>query len=74
LASPSLAAICSSYASPPERALAKMVGFEVTPTTASRSIARASAPDSSGSQERKSIQTLWPWAASWWSRVFTGMV
>jgi hypothetical protein len=35
LASPSLAAICSSYTSPLERAFAKMVGFEVTPTTAS---------------------------------------
>jgi hypothetical protein len=41
-----------------------MVGFEVTPTTASSATARASAPDSRRSRERKSIQTLWPSADS----------
>jgi hypothetical protein len=44
---------CESYASQVERALAKMVGFEVTPTTASCSTARASAPDASSSRREK---------------------
>src|SRR5918994_359288 len=37
-----------------------MVGFDVTPTTASSRIIRASPPLLSRSRERKSIQTLWP--------------
>src|SRR5215207_5618361 len=37
-----------------------MVGFDVTPTTASSRIRRASPPLLSRSRERKSIQTLWP--------------
>src|SRR2546423_10086647 len=41
-----------------------MVGFEVTPTTASSLIIRASFPVSSMSRETKSIQTLWPSADS----------
>jgi hypothetical protein len=34
---------------------------------------RASSPPRRRSRERKSIQTLWPFSASWWSRVYTGM-
>src|SRR2546423_4746451 len=41
-----------------------MVGFEVTPTTASSLIIRASFPVSSMSRETKSLQTLWPSADS----------
>src|SRR2546423_5980997 len=41
-----------------------MVGFEVTPTTASSLIIRASFPVSSMSRETKSLQTLWPNADS----------
>src|SRR5438034_5360249 len=41
-----------------------MVGLEVTPTTASSSIIRASLPLCSICRERKSIQTLWPSAES----------
>src|SRR4026209_1823821 len=44
-----------------------MVGFEVTPTTASSSIIRASSPLLSICRERKSIQTLCPSADSWFS-------
>src|ERR1051325_11522125 len=42
-----------------------MVGVEVTPTTASSSIIRASSPLLSMCRERKSIQTLCPSADSW---------
>src|SRR6266550_3552781 len=45
-----------------------MVGFEVTPTTASSSIIRASLPPWSSWRERKSIQTLWPSSDSWCRR------
>src|ERR671910_2138651 len=41
-----------------------MVGFDVTPTTASSRIIRSSLPVSSSSRERKSIHTLWPSADS----------
>src|SRR5918996_395171 len=41
-----------------------MVGFEVTPTTASSRIIRSSSPRRSMSRDRKSIQTLCPWAES----------
>src|SRR5256714_15522373 len=41
-----------------------MVGFEVTPVTASSSIICASPPWWTRSRERKSIQTLWPSADS----------
>ena len=58
MASPSLVPICASYASPSDRALAKMVGFEVTPVTASSRTMRASSPPRRRSRERKSIQTL----------------
>src|SRR5437899_11673306 len=37
-----------------------MVGFEVTPVTASSAISFASRPDSSISRESESIQTDWP--------------
>src|SRR5919204_4733883 len=46
--------------SPSEIAFWKIVGFDVTPTTASSSIIRASSPVCSRRRERKSIQTLWP--------------
>ena len=67
--SPSLLAIWASYAEPRDRALPKMLGFEVTPTTASSAIARARPPDSIKSRDRKSIQTLWPSAESCSRRV-----
>ena len=43
--------------SPVESAFWKIVGFDVTPTTASSSISRASSPVSSISRESESIQT-----------------
>src|SRR5437763_5113856 len=43
-----------------------IVGLEVTPTTASSRIRRSRSPSRSSGRERKSIQTLWPWAESWW--------
>ena len=55
---------CSSYQSPSASAFWKIVGFEVTPTTASSSISRASSPVSSISRESESIQTLTPCALS----------
>src|SRR5689334_4441818 len=45
-----------------------MVGFDVTPTTASSSIIRASSPLRSRWRERKSIQTLCPSSESACSR------
>ena len=51
---------CSSYQSPVESAFWKIVGFEVTPTTASSFISRASSPVSSISRETESIQGLTP--------------
>jgi hypothetical protein len=54
----------SSYASPAETAFWKMVGFDVTPTTASSRIIRSSSPERSMSRERKSIQTLCPCSES----------
>ena len=50
----------SSYQSPEESAFWKIVGLEVTPTTASSFISRASSPVSSISRESESIQTLTP--------------
>src|SRR3954466_1508377 len=44
----------------------KIVGFEVTPTTASSLVRRSRSPSRSSGRERKSIQTLWPWAESSW--------
>jgi hypothetical protein len=61
-------------ASPAEIAIWKMVGFEVTPETASSRIRRASSPPQRSSRERKSIQTLWPWSVSWWSGVLIATV
>src|SRR5438105_5045512 len=51
---------CLSYQSPVDRAFWKMVGFEVTPVTASFSISLASWPVSSISRDSESSQTLWP--------------
>ncbi len=51
---------CSSYQSPVDSAFSKIVGFDVTPTTASSSISRASSPFSSISRESESTQTLTP--------------
>ena len=51
---------CSSYQSPSASAFWKIVGFDVTPTTASSAIRRASSPVSSISRESESIQTLTP--------------
>src|SRR5437763_11572013 len=50
-----------------------MVGFDVTPTTASSRIIRASSPLCRSWRDRKSIQTLWPWSASWCSGLFSGI-
>src|SRR5262245_53934514 len=50
----------SSYQSPCESAFSKIVGFEVTPTTASSRMSRSSSPVSSISRESESIQTLTP--------------
>src|SRR5206468_11523579 len=55
---------CSSYASPLAIAFWKIVGFVVTPTTASSVIRRFSSPSSSMVRERESIHTLWPRALS----------
>src|SRR5207302_124880 len=51
---------CTSYQSPVDRAFWKIVGFDVTPVTASSVISLASWPLSSISRESESIQTLWP--------------
>src|SRR5690349_10805051 len=45
-----------------------MVGLDVTPTTASSSISRASVPSRSQVRERESTQTLWPCSDSSCSR------
>src|SRR4051812_38572729 len=59
--SPSISSrIWSSYESPESNAFWKIVGFEVTPTTASSSMSRFSSPLSIISRESESIQTLWP--------------
>src|SRR5438132_6095769 len=58
---------CSSYAVPCESAFWKIVGFEVTPVTASSFIIRASSPLETRSRESVSNQTDWPRAATWWS-------
>src|SRR5215217_7332757 len=50
----------SSYASPSASAFWKIVGFEVTPTTASSSIIRFSSPVSTSGRESVSNQTDWP--------------
>ena len=55
---------CSSYQSPSASAFWKIVGLEVTPTTASSSIRRASSPVSSISRESESIQALTPCSLS----------
>ncbi len=47
-------------------ALAKMVGFEVTPLTAASSTRVARPPGSSRAREISSIQMLWPRAATPW--------
>src|SRR5262245_2289970 len=54
----------ASYRSPWEIAFCKIVGFDVTPTTASSRIICSSLPVCSRSRDRKSIQTLWPSADS----------
>src|SRR5215210_156372 len=61
---------CSSYQSPSAIAFWKIVGFEVTPTTASSSIKRFSSPVRSHSRESESIQTLWLCSLSSCSRDF----
>src|SRR3954454_15453012 len=60
----------SSYASPDESAFWKIVGFEVTPVTASSSIIFASSPDFTRSRESVSNQTACPRSASSCSRDF----
>ena len=52
--------ICSSYASPLATAFWKIVGFEVTPTTASSRTSFSRKPVLSQSREIESIQTLCP--------------
>src|SRR3954465_7861400 len=42
----------------------KIVGLEVTPTTASSLIRRSRSPSLSSGRDRKSIQTLWPCSES----------
>ena len=49
---------------PVDSAFSKIVGFDVTPTTASSSISRSSSPVSSISRERESTQTLTPCVAT----------
>src|SRR6266545_3490800 len=51
---------CSSYRSPAAIAFWKIVGLDVTPTTASSFIIRARRPSSRAPRERLSIQTDWP--------------
>ena len=58
----------SSYRSPSASAFSKIVGLEVTPTTASSAINAASSPESSISRESESIQTLTPASLSSCSR------
>src|SRR3954463_1278298 len=60
----------SSYASPSASAFWKIVGFEVTPTTASSSIIRFSSPVSISGRESVSNQTDWPRSLSSCSRDF----
>src|SRR5579884_1492438 len=55
---------CSSYASPCEIAFWKIVGFEVTPVTASSSIIRFSSPLSTSWRESVSNQTDCPCSVS----------
>src|SRR5687768_11153147 len=55
---------CSSYQSPSESAFWKIVGFDVTPTTASSSISFCSVPSRSHCRESESIQTLCPCSLS----------
>src|SRR5690348_13819758 len=57
---------CLSYQSPPPRAFWKIVGFEVTPVTASSFMSFSSWPFSSISRESESSQTLWPRPESLW--------
>src|SRR6266571_6381080 len=57
---------CSSYASPCAIAFWKIVGFVVTPTTASSDINCASFPDSSIVRDSESIQTDCPRLLSLW--------
>src|SRR5262245_53147854 len=45
-----------------------MVGLDVTPTTASSSMSRASVPSRSQARDTESTQTLWPCFDSWCSR------
>src|SRR6266568_4390910 len=58
----------SSYASPVESAFWKIVGFDVTPTTASSSIILFSSPVRTRSRESVSNHTDCPRAESSWSR------
>src|SRR3954463_9219143 len=60
----------SSYASPSASAFWKIVGFEVTPTTASSSIIPFSSPVSISGRESVSNQTDWPRSLSSCSRDF----
>src|SRR5947209_10242277 len=57
---------CASYQSPPASAFWKIVGFDVTPVTASSFISFASRPVSSDSRESESSQTVWPRPESLW--------
>src|SRR5579885_635130 len=59
---------CSSEASPCEIAFWKIVGFDVTPVTASSSIIRFSSPLRTSSRESVSNQTDWPRSVSPCSR------
>src|SRR5262245_7080669 len=54
----------SSYQSPSAMAFWKIVGFDVTPVTASSSIIRFSSPVRSHSRDSESIQTDWPSSAT----------
>src|SRR4051812_33725307 len=68
--SPSSFFMSSSYASPDESAFWKIVGFDVTPTTASSSIIRFSSPVWTRSRDSVSNHTAWPRAESSCSRDF----
>src|SRR5438874_926298 len=59
--------ICSSYAFPCESAFWKIVGFDVTPVTASSFIIRASSPLWTRSRESVSNQTDCPCSVTSWS-------
>src|ERR671922_1147085 len=58
----------SSYQPPSDIAFSKMVGLDVTPTTASSSMRHFSSPVRSHSRESASIHTLCPSSLSSWSR------